>query len=248
MLNRRQINQDLTKLSLTHRETGFEHQSYDEDLHQYELMRRGDLSCVEEGKRLFEGPTTGTISDTPVRNYQYLFVSAATLACRFCIQGGLNPEVSYNLSDLYIRQVDKCRSVEEIFTLHDTMFRDYALRMQEVSKESIFSRPVRQAMDYIEQHLQDELTVDVIAEAVGLSPTYLSTVFKKETCLAVSDYVRRKRIDTAKMLLEYTGYSCLEISEYLHFSSDSHFSRIFKIYTGLTPREYRKNGYRKQWG
>jgi len=77
-----------------------------------------------------------------VRNYQFLFVASITLASRFCIEGGMPTEVAFNLSDLYIRQMEKCGTVHEIFVLHDVMFRDYTTRMQAIRRKDAFSRPV----------------------------------------------------------------------------------------------------------
>lgn len=245
---RSSIRKSLARLSLEQRESNFHHHTYDEDMRQYEYVMRGDLkNAISEGRRMFEGPTTGSLSDDPVKNYQYLFIASITLASRFCIEGGLHPEIAFNLSDLYIRQVDRCRSVQEIFDLHDTMVRDYTVRMQNLKKANIFSRPVHLAMDYIEQHLQQPLTVADIAGAIQLSKSYLSTLFKTETGEAVSDYVRRKRIETAELLLQYTDYSCLDIAEYLCFSSDSHFSHVFRQYTGITPSQFRKENFRKHF-
>ena len=65
--------------------------------------------------------------------------------------------------------------------------------------------------------------------------------------MAVSEHIRRKRIDTARTLLQYTDFSCLEIAEYLCFSSDSHFTRVFREYTGQTPSDYRRQNYQKNW-
>ena len=248
MASNRKIDQALARLTLEQRERDFHHHTYDEDMMQYEYLKNGNLEeALSMGRKMFEGPTTGSLSDDPVTNYKYLFIASITLACRFCIEGGLPPETAFNLSDLYIRQVDRCRSVEEIFTLHNNMFRDYTLRMQDVLRHNVFSRPVHLAMDYIDQYLQQPMTVQQIAQAINLSPSYLSTLFKKETGQAVSEYIRNKRIDTACMLLQYTDYSCLEIAEYLCFSSDSHFSKVFKEQTGQTPREYRKLNYRKHF-
>ena len=196
----RKIEESLARLSFEHREEQFHHHSYDEDLYQYELIRRGDLKALEVGKRMFEGATTGSLSDDPLTNYRYLFVASITLACRFCIEGGMPTENAFNLSDLYIRQLDRCRTVEEIFALHDTMFRDYTGRMQALGRQKAYSRPVRQCLDHIEQHLQQPLTVRGLADALGLAPTYLSALFKKETGLALSEYIRRMRIDTAHHL------------------------------------------------
>lgn len=87
-----------------------------------------------------------------------------------------------------------------------------------------------------------------LARELGISETYVSVVFKRETGTAVSEYIRRKRVDTAKTLLQYTDFTCLEIAEYLCFSSDSHFSRVFRENTGQTPTEFRRQHDRKHWG
>ena len=243
----RKIAEALERLALENRETNFQHQAYEDDLRQCEYIKQGDMRGVELGKKLFRGPTTGTVSDDPVRNYQYLFVAAITMACRFCIEGGMPVETAFNLSDVYIRQVDKCKTVEEIFDLHDVMFRDYTLRMQAIIKEGVYSQQVRRCMDYIDHHLQQPITVKGLADELELSASYVSVLFMKETGVAVSEYVRRKRIETAKALLEYTQFSCLDIAEYLCFSSDSHFSQLFRRYAGQTPTDYRKTHYRRHW-
>ena len=243
----RKIAEALKRISFEHREADYRHHTYDEDMFQYELVKNGDLKSLEIGKRMFEGPTTGHLSDDPLKNYQFLFVASITLACRFCIEGGMPTEEAFNLSDLYIRQMEKCSTVDEIFVLHDEMFRDYTTRMQAIRRKEAFSRPVIRCMEYIGNHLQEPLTVRRLSEKLEISGSYLSTVFRKETGVAVSEYIRRMRVDTAKSLLQYTEFSCLEIAEYLCFSSDCHFSQVFRKYTGQTPREYRKTNYRKHW-
>ena len=243
----RKIAESLARLTLEHREEQYRHHTYDEDLYQYELIRRGDMKAAEAGKKMFEGATTGSLSDDPLTNYRYLFVASITLACRFCIEGGMSAEDAFNISDLYIRQMDRCRSVQEIFDLHDVMFRDYTARMQAIQRHEVYSRQVYLCMDYIDHNLQQPLTVRMLAEELHISPTYLSALFRKETGMAVSEYIRRKRVDTAKTLLQYTEFSCLEIAEYLCFSTDSHFSRIFREYTGATPTAFRKAAFRTHW-
>lgn len=233
------IKSALARLTLKNRENAFSHHSYNEDMRQYEYVKRGDLQAVSECFKLFEGPTTGTLSQNPVRNYQYLFVASVTLACRYCIEGGMDSETAFNLSDLYIQQVDKLSRVEDIFQLRREMMRDYTARMHELHRERTYARPVLLALDRIEEQLHEPLTLERLAKELSLSPAYLSTLFKKEVGVPLSAYIRQKRIDTAKLLLQYTECSCLEIAEYLCFSSESHFSRVFRKIVGQTPRAYR---------
>ena len=243
----RQIERSLAQLTLEQRERNFHHHSYSEDLRQYELMKRGDPEAVDEAERMFRGPNTGSLSDDLLTNYRYLFVASVTMACRFCIEGGMPTEVAFNLSDLYIRKMDLSMSVDEIFSLHKTMFGDFTSRMRELLHTRDYALPVHQVMEYISRHLQEPLTVERLSEVAQRTPSYLSTLFKKETGISLSEYIRRERIDMARQLLRYTDYSCLEIAEYLCFSSDSHFSKIFRKYTGLSPTAYRKRYFERHW-
>ena len=242
-----EIRQALTKLTFENQENNFSHHTYNDDMLQYEYMKRGDMEAIPFGKKLFEGATTGTLSDDPVRNYQYLFVCSATLASRFCIEGGMDSEVAFNMSDVYIRKCDKCTSVQEIFDLRIEMFRDYTTKMQEINRSQVYSLPVSKAISYVEGHLHESITLTKLAEEVGLSPAYLSTVFKKETGETVSDYIRNKRLDAAELLLIYSDFPCTDIAEYLAFSSNSHFNNLFKARTGETPLAYRNAHHARHW-
>ena len=243
----RQIDRSLARLTLEQRERNFHHHSYSEVLRQYELMKRGDPEAVEEGRRIFRGPNTGSLSDDPLTNYRYLFVASVTMACRFCIEGGMPSETAFNLSDLYIRKMDLLMSVDGIFSLHETMFKDFTSRMQELLHAKNYALPVHRVMEYISRHLQEPLTVGQLAGVAERTPSYLSTLFRKETGLTISEYVRRERISMAQQLLRYTDYSCLEIAGYLCFSSDSHFSRVFRDHTGYPPSDSRKKFYERHW-
>lgn len=237
----------LSEIKFVRQEHSWRHHTYDEELLQYEYMKNGNQEAIPLSIRLFQGNTTGTLSEDPLRNYKYLFVASITLCCRFCMEGGMFSEDAYDLSDLYIRMADKCRSVEEVFALHTRMFTDYTQRMAGLHKESVFSKPILQCVDYIDLHLHEHMTVKSLAQQVHLSPAYLSTLFAREVGSPVSGYIRKKRLEAAKILLQYSDYSCVEIANYLAFSSHSHFNRLFKEYTGFTPKQYRLQYFRHNW-
>ena len=88
----------------------------------------------------------------------------------------------------------------------------------------------------------------MLAEHVGLTPSYLSALFKKKTGLSVSDYIMKKKIETAENMLRYTESSYSEIAATLSFSSQSHFIKAMKAQTGMTPRQYRNHFYKKDEG
>lgn len=100
---------------------------------------------------------------------------------------------------------------------------------------------VKMAKSYTKEHYQDAgLSLGEVADAVGISRTYFSSIFKELTGEKYWDYLSRCRIEKAKSLLRETGLSQAEISERVGYSSEYHFSRKFKELAGISPNKYRK--------
>lgn len=227
------------------REKDFSHYPYDKDMMQYELMRAGDPKAVEVAREMMEPEGLGHLSDDPLRNAKYLFVCGATLACRYAITGGMPGEKAYNASDLYIQRMDKCQSIEEVKALQVDMMAFYTNYMANLDKSRAFSKPVVLCLDYIYEHLNQPLRVEDLAREVGLSPSYLSTIFKKEMGVSLSEYIMGRRIKAACNMLQFSGYSYAEIADELAFSSQSHFTKVFREQTGYTPKAYRAAFFRR---
>ncbi len=235
---------ELRYLEYLHREAEYRHHTNAEDMYQYDLLRMGDPRAVKEGVRMFSSNLTGHISDDPLRNYKYLFVAAATLACRSAIAGGMDTERAYNISDLYILKMDALQSVEEVKTLHADMLAFYTKEMAKLDKVNVYSKPIVLCIDYIYNHLHEAIRTEDLAEHTGLNRSYLSTLFKKETGQTVSGYILSKRMEAAKNMLKFSDYSYAEIASILAFSSQSHFIRAFRAQTGYTPKEFRDKYFR----
>lgn len=230
----------LRYMEYIHRETGRRHHTNQEDMRQYEMLRAGDPGTVEESVRIFSSGLAGHVSDDPVRNCKYLFVASATLACRTAMAAGMEPERAYNSSDLYIQRMDRLETVEEVCRLRREMFAFYLGEVRAIPRRTPYSRPVARCMDYIYEHLHQRITLPDLAAQAGLTESYLSALFKKETGRSVSDYVMDKRVEAACNMLKFSDYSCADIGAILAFSSQSHFIRAFKARTGRTPRAYRE--------
>ena len=102
------------------------------------------------------------------------------------------------------------------------------------------SMPVNAALNYIEIHLHENIRLEDIALYTGLSPSYISSLFKKEIGKTIQHYVCKERIEFAKKLLKYSNLSLSEISTYLGFCTQSHFTQKFRQALGITPLQYRK--------
>lgn len=107
-------------------------------------------------------------------------------------------------------------------------------------KKYVESRPIRIAKQYIGENYYQALTLEMVSKNIGFNPTYFSVMFKKETGMNFSDYLKKIRIDNAKGMLLDTEQQVEDISYAVGYSDTKYFSRLFKKLTGVTPTEFRK--------
>jgi len=96
------------------------------------------------------------------------------------------------------------------------------------------------ALEYIDTHYTDEISLEYLADQVGFSKFHFSRLFKQYTNYNFSDYLCLRRVQAAEKFLEDPTYSITEVALNSGFSSISTFNRIFKQKKGITPSEYRK--------
>lgn len=239
------LQESFSKLVFENREYGKIHNPYDQELREFSSIESGDL---EQLKRSLDEDYTGEVgllADQPLRNAKNRAIVVVTLASRAAMRGGVVPEAAYSLSDSYIQKIEKCRDIPAVFHLFYAAEYEYARMVKELNeqKEGILVKDknphINKCKDYIFSHLHGKLSVQDIADALGLNAGYLSELFHACEKITLTEYIRREKINLAKNLLIYSRYSYSEISTYLGFSSQSHLGKYFKAATGMTMRQYR---------
>ena len=91
---------------------------------------------------------------------------------------------------------------------------------------------------YILNHIEEHLSLNEIAAVFGLSPNYLSTLFKKTCSMGFSEYITQRKISRAKPLLLEQDLKIYEVADRLGFESAFYFSKVFKKVEGISPREF----------
>jgi AraC-like DNA-binding protein len=182
---------------------------------------------------------SGVIAENNLRNTKNIFIVLITLATRSAIRGGLDIEVAYNLSDVYILQMERLSSIEAIYQLQFTMLIDFAKRVAGTKIPVGISSDIYECIQYISRNTNRNISVTDVAGHIGKNRSYVSQKFKNEMGFDLSAFIMRKKLEEAKSLLSFTDKSISEISYYLCFSSQSYFQNVFKKKFSLTPNEYR---------
>ncbi|MBQ3339615.1 MAG: AraC family transcriptional regulator [Atopobiaceae bacterium] len=103
---------------------------------------------------------------------------------------------------------------------------------------------VRTALEYVERHYREDITVADIARSTGLNPSYFGKVFKEATGRTPQQHLIGYRMNKATELLKLTSMSIAEVGAEVGYPNQLHFSRAFKGFCGLSPRDWRKSNSR----
>ena len=99
---------------------------------------------------------------------------------------------------------------------------------------------LRRAKEFINEHLEEDITLAEVAEAVGFSQFHFARAFRKSTGLTPQQYLVAQRINRAKELLTKGELPLVEVSIQAGFKNQSHFTTLFRKFTALTPKAFRQ--------
>jgi len=108
-----------------------------------------------------------------------------------------------------------------------------------LSKDQEVHEIVSKAKYFVNQHLSDDLSVSSIADSQFVSPNYFSRLFKRVTGEGCNEYIVRKRMEKASMLLETTNFNTGKIARMVGYNDSNYFSITFKKHYGMSPTFYR---------
>jgi YSIRK-targeted surface antigen transcriptional regulator len=205
-----------------------------------DMVKRGDTVALDEWVKDAPAVRGGRLADDAARQMKNTFIVATTLASRASIQGGVDAEEALSLSDSYIRKCEIMSTADQILNLQYRMIFDYTARVEKEKLSKSPSRLVGEVARYVRKNISGRTSVEDLARTMFISRTHLAKRFKEETGKTLSDYILTEKTEEAKRLLKHTDKSLSAISEYLGFSSQSHFARVFKKYADITPSEYRE--------
>lgn len=216
------------------------HNTYHYEQRYLEYIRNGNVELLKAFFSNSFSIQAGQVADNPLRQARNLLIVAVTLTTRTAIEGGLDIESAYQLSDIYIQEGEKLQSADDLYRLQYNMMLDFTNRVAQAQIPHDTTRDVYKCIQYIKRHTNQAISVSDVAEHVGKSRSHISRCFKKELGFQMNEFIMRCKLEEAKSLLSYTDKSISEISNYLCFSSQAYFQNVFKKKYGMTPNEYRK--------
>ena len=221
--------------------------SYHEELLLLQAVKEGN---GKEAVRLAEkmDRDSGRLSARDLQHRKNMAIVGITLCSRAAIEGGITPEAAYRLSGYYIRKCDAAQDTALMLKYRNQAVREFTDYVLEKQKLGCYSGYTEQCRDYVRKHYREKIYLQDIADSLGISSSYLSRLFKKETGQCLQDFINEERVYRASNLLQFSDLSLSEIAQYVHFPSQSYFGSIFKKLKGMTPKEYRDRFKTREFG
>ena len=209
-------------------------------------LQRAALDCVGKGdingiSRIIKAYVkVGATSEVvvPLRSRKNRFIALCALICERVIAAGLEDRKVNELWESYSQRCEDCTAAEQVNALNIKLLLDFTERVKENSEKKL-SASAAGVKDYVVSHLYERISVSEVAESLGMNASYLNSSFKEQTGECITDYIQKQKIDEARRLLSTGGSPISDIWTALGFYDQSHFNRIFKKHTGITPKQFR---------
>lgn len=250
-----QLHEDYAEYNLESSENGFEHYSFQLEEAMWKGIIKGDID-IESGSisgnddvsalmRLREG--RGVMAHSLRKDKEYGMVAMITLATRYGISLGIKDTDAYALSDTFLQRLAQENDVSKMEFIGRSFIKELQKLKYPEKNKSPKPLYIEQSKEYIAKHIYEKLSLQTIAEAVGIHPAYLSSMFSKYENMTIMEYALKEKIEVSCNLLKYSNRSIAIIAEYMNLSPQSYFTKVFKKVTGETPAQYRKNHIPKEF-
>lgn len=236
------INKEITDTYIRTYSDNIFHNPYDRELRILESIKNGDLTGLKQSlDEKFIGQY-GIMAKDKIRSSKNVAICHICLASRAAIDGGISSEVAFSICDNFVRKLEDIDKIEHIQSIErEAQFYFTQFVHNDKNNEYIDNKNylINQCKEIIIKNINKKIVVKDIAKTLYTNSEYLSRVFSKQEGITIKDYIQREKIQFSKNMLIYYEYSFGEIAQYFSFYSQSHYIKIFKKWTGTTPKKFR---------
>jgi AraC-like DNA-binding protein/ligand-binding sensor protein len=207
-----------------------------------ELLRRvktGDVS----GSKAILNELLGHVFLSTGGNIEIMkarILELCVLLSRAAVEGGASLEKIFGMNFRFISGLSKIQNIEDLSFWTAKVLERFTDNVFNLSG-SKHGEIIKAAIEYINAHYSQPLTLEHVAKIVHLNSTYFSSVFNKEVGMGFTDYLNKVRIEESKKMLKNRNNTILDVAIAVGFENHSYFSKVFKKNTGLTPKAFRES-------
>lgn len=185
---------------------------------------------------LLKGPETHK-----VKSMKYYLIILSSIVARHLEQNHLTASKAFGFNVTCIRFVEKNLLEDNAAEIADELIEFFAYVLAEQKKPALRHQVVNDVIVHINEDVESSMTVEEIAHKFDISTSHLSRIFREHSGITLVEYINIRKVEEAQYYLRFSDKKIAQISEQFNFCNQSYFTRIFKKYTGDTPRRFRYN-------
>jgi two-component system response regulator YesN len=174
-------------------------------------------------------------------NFEYIKSRALELTVvlsRAAVEGGANLKMVFGLNLNYLQQIGEIGNVEELCFWLIRVLDRFMECVSSIGLNEV-SGIIKKSISYMEKHYKENISLQDVAKAVYLNPSYFSKLFKEQTGIRFIDYLNKIRVEQSKKYLRQLDMNISEVALNSGFCDQSYYTRVFKGIEGITPGKWR---------
>lgn len=201
-------------------------------------IKTGDNPRAKQALHIFL-QNAKVVHDNSMREYRWMLHSLNNYCHTELLTTDIHP---YHIIKQMIStrtKIDSLTSMAKLEQMPGEICHKYCLLVKNYANTS-YSRLTKDVIDYIRLHLEEELSLNYLAEHFNKNASALSHSFRKETGISLTKYIQQTRISEAIRLFNTTDFSVSDVAVMVGYQDFSYFSKVFSAHVGMSPREYKK--------
>lgn len=241
MVSKNELIKNYQKIKAYYHNQSFIHPSYELEVELIDNIKQGSLSRAKSTLKKINELSRAILASDKIRSIKNSLICSCTLFTRAIIEVGVNSEDAFGLSDACIQKIETLNDEQTLINFEYEMLEAFIkLRLQKNNGSTDYSPEIDAAIQFIYNNIFNHVTLEDISRHVLLSPNYLSSKFKNEVGMAMSDFINKTKVEESKFLLIHSNTKISDIAYIFNFCNQSYYTKVFKKYTGFTPNEYKK--------
>ena len=171
-----------------------------------------------------------------VRHY---FITLSSIVARKLLDNQVPSKKAFAFNLACADMVENQMKDAEFLQFADDLIEFFVYFIVDRKQPTYRHQTVNKVIMYINDELEKDLTVESIAAYFHISTSHLSRIFREHVGITLVEYLNVRRVEESQYYLRHTNKSITSISKQFHFCNQSYFTRIFKKYTGVTPKHFR---------
>lgn len=171
-----------------------------------------------------------------VRNY---YIILSSVMARKLYEMRVPPKKAFAFNAACVELVDKHMNDSEFMYVADELIEFFTSIISERKQPSFGHQTVNKVVIFINDEVERDLSVEEIAKHFNISTSHLSRIFREHAGITLVEYLNVRRVEESQYYLRHSNKGISEISKQFHFCNQSYFTRIFKKYTSVTPKQFR---------